>query len=143
MFYYKLGYHGWEETNYVWLSHEKEYNPDDFNKLVIDAIPSIAWQHQKEEIQSVEKLLATNNEQHSENYLQMARNFAKEVRFSDIYEKVADKLCEKHGFARVHISVTCSVWSHDDLLCPSLEEDGLFRDIQIACQNNGGNNNAI
>lgn len=131
MFFYKLGYYDCEDAYHVWLGHEKEYSEKQFNELVVDICPEIVLEQQKRQVEALEKRIQVTDTEVTKRY---SREYAQEVRFSRVYEQVVDVLCQKYGFFRANISVTCSVWD-EDLLWPEYKKDSdnIFQRIKMAC----------
>ena len=72
MTYYKLGYWGFDEGFYVFLTHDEEFHQSQFNEMVLECAKP-----------AYDKMAATGREY---------------ITFSDIIGSVIDCMVEKHGF---------------------------------------------
>lgn len=90
MFIYNLGYHTYEESEYIQLYHNKKFNKKEFEKIVIKATITIL---KKYEIKSTEI-----------------------VTFQDILYDVVEELIKNFGFKKVKFSSEFNVFGWANIL---------------------------
>lgn len=127
MFHYKIGYHGWEESDYVWLSHEREITQEQFEKMVLEITPEIAIKHRET------RRIECQSEPDYEETSPLAE-YLNEVHADAIYQEIANCLCAKFGFKRLETTAAISLWQRDDLLeVEEFQQDCFFKELQKAC----------
>ncbi len=111
MFYYSIGYHYWDEGGIISLLHEKEFSQKEFLNFVAKVTPDIAKEFQKESLDFGTSRVET--EEMSEGMKKITVEYAKVVKFSDVYEKVVEELCSQFGFQELKYSAQISIWNED------------------------------
>ncbi len=99
MFYYSIGYNSYEDSESIKLCHEKKFDNNEFEKIVISCTDIVA-DRLKEDLQKG----------YDEKQYDLYYDFKKilVVHFASIYQIFADVLCEKYGFKIV--KDTCSFY---------------------------------
>lgn len=91
MFYYRLGIHGYESSDFVTLANEKEYTEEEFERCIVDVTPDCIKRY-------IDYLIREHKE------------FVDIVKFNDIDHWVVAALCEKYGFHKITPISTTEIW---------------------------------
>jgi len=101
MFTYKIGYGSYEESEFVELQHENEYNDELLHEIVVQAI----------------KTVLSDLAQTDEYYGEAGPNY------QDIHDQVIGELILNHGFQKVEYRTTWSVFGWPSLTDPKDWQD--------------------
>lgn len=116
MYFYEIGYGSHEESDVVYLMHKRAFKQHQFNKAILEC--SIA---------AAEARYDSIGESYDEYSKEEPGKWDRDticITYADIYQDVADLLCERYGFQRVPVRYRFWAWGWSDLRSIYKEKHG-------------------
>ena len=137
LYYYRIGYHSWEEHGYIELLHKQEYNKKEFENMFVEAVLDLLLNKREkcnlilaEEGEIPNFMIEQSN---SKKYKSIDYKYYSD--FMSIYDKVAEIMIEKYGFEEIEYKQEISLegFNHITKKCTdsyiSKEEKRIFSRI--------------
>lgn len=138
MYFYRIGFYSYEESNYLVVFSEKKYTKEEFNKLVIDIAAPIVLEQQKKNVLQVEEDIAEFKKENLKYDAESMRENAKSVTWDSVYREVAEVLCLKYGFNMLEYQAEFSLFSWSNIIGSKIiferEQTPEFKALKIAVE---------
>jgi len=106
MYYYSIGYTSYEDSGFAVLMNEQQFSSGEFNAMVFSCVSLVA--------QETKSYYEQSEFQTGFGYYSVYDKLIN-VKFSDIYETIADKLCEKFDFAKLEYQADFALFGWPNL----------------------------
>ena len=114
MFYYEMGYGSPEDSEVVTLMHKRSFRKHEYNKMIYDCSMDAARIYFTEE-QKQFKEIRESKDNHGTRREYMYEDKHIRISYTDIYEKVAELMCERYGFERPKVKQSWLAMGWDNL----------------------------
>ncbi len=139
IYYYKIGWHDYESSEYIEICHTKEFSEQEIEEMIEEAVVellisrkgfygSFDWYDEGNYIRTREKIKKVykevlKNDKEVEKYFESSSN-KYYTRFHDIFLDAADVMVKKYGFEKIKYKQKISVWGSDQMVKPTPEDKG-------------------
>lgn len=114
MFFYELGYTSPEDSASIMLVHDKQFTKEEYEDLVFNCSVEAAIAYYKDKAKDYAEYRADHDDE-DENDKYYWDDRCIRVSFDSLYDKVADKLVEEHGFSYLKVEQCIRPYGWDNL----------------------------